>query len=181
MTNFYTFQPDFFNNNGDQGNILVLRRQLEASGQHFDQTELIEGSDFVLIGDASRASMRNFRSELEALRPSVLRRFSEELPTLIVGSAYEFFVDVIGLKFGRVSRRSEFVEQEGVFGYVNTDTDLPPFFSRGAFMATNLFGPLLAKNPRLLRIQVEALGADFIQDETEQYWIDQLRKRSIGG
>ena len=83
--------PEHFNNNGDQGNIEVLSTELKAAKVEHAAMDKIEEADFVLFGDASRAAMRHYESELEGYRPLIRDRFSEGLATLLVGSCYEFF------------------------------------------------------------------------------------------
>ena len=53
MIRLSSFRPDFFDNNGDQGNISVLSSQFEALGVPFEITQDYVGSDFLLVGDSS--------------------------------------------------------------------------------------------------------------------------------
>ena len=77
--------PEHFNNNGDQGNIEVLSIELKATKVEHAVVDKIEKADFVLFGDASRAAMGHYESELEGYRPQIRERFSEGLATLLVG------------------------------------------------------------------------------------------------
>ena len=181
MSSYFSFEPQHFNNNGDQGNLLVLSKQLALSGQSFTETEEIRDADFVLVGDASIAAMRHYAGRLELLRPFIKDRFAQGAPTLIVGSSYEFFASDLGLTSKPYLRRSEFVDQDGIFGYMNVDHNLPPFVANGAFMATSLFGPILAKNPELLEQMTISLGATFQIENIEREWVAEIRRRSIGG
>ena len=52
--------PDFFDNNGDQGNIEALKAHLSAVGIGFEVSSVISASDFVLIGDSSIAAHEHF-------------------------------------------------------------------------------------------------------------------------
>jgi CobQ-like glutamine amidotransferase family enzyme len=159
-----TFRPEYFNNNGDQGNIEVLERQLSWRGVPVATTSVgFESADFLLIGDASRAAMRHFESELLALGPLLQGRLAQGLPTLLVGSAFEFFSrKVQGLPaLESIERVSEFrsaraAQIEG-FGYRNSDSDRDLFVS-GGFIGTTLFGPILAKSPEALSLILESLG-----------------------
>lgn len=176
---YFSFHPEHFNNNGDQGNLEVLGSLI---GTSFTKTESIESANFALFGDASVAVMEHFAPALEGLREGVQSRFASGSPTLLVGRSYEFFAAEIGLECGRGKRDSEFrVTPEGVFGYRNTDNTLPDFFQEGAFIGTNFFGPLFAKNPAVAETVVEALGAKADFGARRLGFVEEIRKRSIGG
>lgn len=178
----WSYRPDYFNNNSDQANLLVLRRQLEWRGAHLEPTSNLGLADFVLIGDGSRAAVREFATELEELVPKISRRFQDGSPTLIVGSAFEFFLERIP-ELGTLSRgerSSEFrvVKDDHVeaFGYRNTDlmTDLK---INGSFVATTLFGPVLAKSPELLSLMLEGLGIAGTLDQALSAELSELVKQ----
>lgn len=157
-----SYRPEFFNNNADQGNLLVLQRQLQWRGIASEVVPFDPRADFVLLGDGSRAAMRHFESELIELVPALQSRLERGLPTLLVGSMHEFLLPlVIGKQLERGNRSSEFrtVNADGVsaYGYRNTDVLLDLFVS-GAFISTTLFGPVLAKSPELLNLVLEAMG-----------------------
>lgn len=164
MIKLATFMPEYFNNNGDQGNIEVLARQLQWRGiQHKVSTTDLGDADFLLVGDASRAVMREFEAELAELTDLVTDRLKAGRATLLVGSSHEYFCSKIpGLpNLKSLSRVSEFREVTSgtlkVFGYRNTEIDLDLFVDR-AFISTSLFGPVLAKNQKLLDTVLAAMG-----------------------
>ncbi len=161
-----SFVPEHFNNNGDQGNLDVIKFHLAAQGLPFEQAGQSQAvnADFLIIGDGSRAAMRFYRPGLEALVPVLAERLHAEKPTLIVGSSYEFFSPLIGLGDSEeIMRVSDFVSLkvngEDVVGYINSSTNLPNIFVRGGFIGTKLYGPLLAYNPKLLAEVLQRLGA----------------------
>jgi len=165
MIKLATFMPTYFNNNGDQGNIEVLSKQLEWRGVQCSVTssDLAE-SDFLLIGDGSRAVMREFDTGLSAMTDLVAERLSTGKATLLVGSAHEFFCARLPKlpdlkKSPRVSEHRE-VESDNlkVFGYRNNEIDVD-FYIQEAFISTSLFGPILAKNENLLNIVLTSMGA----------------------
>jgi CobQ-like glutamine amidotransferase family enzyme len=164
MIKLASFMPSYFNNNGDQGNIEVLAKQLQWHGVQYSvsSTEL-QDSDFLLVGDGSRAVMREFESELAAITELLAERLRTGKPTLLVGSAHEFFCSRLpGLpELGRAPRVSEHREVSfgdlSVFGYRNNEIDVD-FFMENAFISTSLFGPILAKNENLLNIVLSAMG-----------------------
>ena len=179
MITYFSFQPEHFNNNGDQGNLEVLKSLI---GDSFCSTESTELADFVMFGDASIAVMQHHAAALEKLRGAVKARFVAGNPTLLVGRSYEFFASELGLDCGRVERVSEFrLSAEGIFGYRNTDNNLPDFFQKGAFIGTNFFGPLFAKNPDLTEKFCRSLGATVEFGAKRKDFVEEIRRKSIGG
>jgi len=177
--NLFSFMPEHFNNNGDQGNIEVLLAELTLAKVEYLVSDQIKSADFVLFGDASRAAMRHYENELEGLRPLVRERFAQGLATLLVGSCYEFFASDLGLELRSVSRRSEFVAGD-YFGYRNTDYDLDPVTRNGLFVATSLYGPFLAKNPSYLLDLLIGFGIQPKLDPERLMWVEKIREVSGG-
>jgi len=171
--------PEHFNNNGDQGNMEVLSAELATVKAPHKAIVEIDSADFVLLGDASRAAMRHYETELEGLRPLVRERFARGLATLLVGSSYEFFAKDLGLELRQVARKSEFVSGE-YFGYRNTEYDLEPVTRNGLFVATSLYGPFLAKNPSYFSELLIGLGANPELKPERLMWIEKIREVSGG-
>jgi CobQ-like glutamine amidotransferase family enzyme len=164
MIKLATFMPTYFNNNGDQGNIEVLTKQLQWRGVQYSVTSAeLQDSDFLLVGDGSRAVMREFDSELAAITELLAERQGTGKATLLVGSAHEFFCSKLPglpeLKITpRVSQHREVSSGDfRVFGYKNNEID-NDFFIEQAFISTSLFGPILAKNDNLLNIVLNSMG-----------------------
>ncbi len=164
MIKLSTFMPTYFNNNGDQGNIEVLAKQLEWRGVQYSVTTTeLQDSDFLLVGDGSRAVIREFGSELAAITERLAERLRTGKATLLVGSAHEFFFSRLpGLpelqRAPRVSEHREVSSEDlRVFGYRNNEIDID-FFIEQAFISTSLFGPILAKNENLLNIVLNSMG-----------------------
>jgi CobQ-like glutamine amidotransferase family enzyme len=179
MIKIFTFEPEYFNNNGDQGNLQVITALLEQQKKKYKFVTTAKEADFVLIGDCSLASLEHFDKQLGKLSKLVADRYSKGLPTLLVGNAYEYFAPQFGLTLNRVKRESRFVTTaEGHFGYRNSDNDLPVCLVNGAFIATSLFGPVLAKNPQLLTLTMSALGAAARLSEQALGWIEAIRSKN---
>lgn len=179
MITYFTFEPEYFNNNGDQGNLEVLLHYLEAAGKKVKRTQSLKEASFALIGDGSVAVMEHFSKQLGSMRKEIKKRLDAGLPTLIVGSAYEFYANDLGLESSASPRKSGFVTTaDGYFGYRNSDSTLPDVFVEEAFIATKLFGPLLAKNPRLLEVELNALGAELRVNQQVASWIEAIRQKS---
>lgn len=181
MTSVFSFEAQFFNQNGDQGNLAVLEHVTEKKLLKIDDPT----ADLVIIGDASRAAMRRFAPELTALIPAIEQRLLEGLPTLLVGSSFEFYSERCEMlpTLTRGPRESKFVKvnHDGsqVVGYRNSDVLGSELFVRGCFVGTLLFGPLLAKNPDLLGLFSESLGLE--TEAQDSYWqlTEQVRANLI--
>jgi CobQ-like glutamine amidotransferase family enzyme len=179
MITIYSFEPFYFNNNGDQGNIEVITQQLSQQNLKFKLTSDPSTADFLLIGDCSLAVLQEFSKPLARLRKIIAKRWAKGLPTLLVGSAYEFFAAELGQNPQTVRRDSKFVTtSEGYFGYRNSDKNLPVCLVRGSFIATSLFGPVLAKNPQLLDNILQSLGAKLQISAQAVQWIGTIRSKS---
>ena len=179
MISLSSFEPDLFNRNADQGNLQVLRKQLQWRGVEFEeQREFNIEADFVLIGDAFNAVTKHYQGQLLELVPMLEKRLELGRPTLLVGSSYEFFLGAVhGLPTAtRGERRSEFRKVSygdlSAFGYRNTDLNGQDLFVRGAFIGTTLFGPVLAKSPDLLNTILDGLGVEAKLDESMQKRLD---------
>ncbi len=168
MITIASFRPEYFDNNGDQGNITVLQAQLGAIGAAFEVTETCLGADFLMVGDSSIAVHEHFEKELLELVPELKLRLTAGKPTLLVGRSWEFFAPLLGIQVTSGERTSKFFElrvaEHEVIGYHNSTLVEPKFYISGAFIGTTLFGPLLAKNPSVLKLIGSALGVEFDGD-----------------
>lgn len=192
MITLSSFRPELFNRNADQGNMLVLAKQLQWRGVESQQTlEFDPSADFLIIGDAFNAVMREYAAELLELAPTLQQRLDAGMPTLLVGSSYEFFIGVLdGIPTPKRGQRvSEFREARSnslsAFGYRNTDLEGDDLFVKGSFIATTLFGPVLAKSPELLQAILRGLG---VQSELSPAlsarlgeYLEKIRTTSIAG
>jgi CobQ-like glutamine amidotransferase family enzyme len=179
MITIFSFEPAYFNNNGDQGNLVVLKRVLQDSKIRTINAKSPATAEFLLVGDASIAVMEHFSRQLEKLTKFIAKRYELGEPTLIVGSSYEFFAERLGLEVVRAERRSEFITTpENYFGYRNSDNELPDCLVKGSFIGTNLFGPVLAKNPTLLALVIEALGGEMELSAKVSEWIEAIRQQN---
>lgn len=161
------------NLNGDQGNLLALRRYLAAAGfavefRSVASTEAALDCHFLMFGHGSAAAMASLDETLAAID---WKAVSAGVPGLVVGSAFEWLASNQHVNEGisRTERDSEFqVADLGplrVLGYRNTDSGLPNLAMNGNLICTMLHGPVLAKNPKLLdraaRAAVAAAGKDW--------------------
>ncbi|MFM7030167.1 MAG: hypothetical protein ACKOWK_03775 [Micrococcales bacterium] len=180
------------NLNGDQGNLLALRRYLEAAGLTVEVRPVIStddalGCNFVMLGHGSMAAMKSLEPQLTAFDWS---KILERVPGLAVGSGFEWLArEVLSTAVTESENRvSEFqVAELGIIralGYRNTATDLPNLQLNGSFICSMLHGPLLAKNPRLLHraAQTAAKSASLELKHTPELaaWVNELN-RICGG
>jgi CobQ-like glutamine amidotransferase family enzyme len=172
MIRLASFNPEFFDNNGDQGNLAVITAQLEAMKIEFQVTNEYQGSDFLLVGDCSIAVLKHFETELNELLAELKMRYVAGKPTLLVGRTYEYFAPLLGIDLKTGDRESKFVSlrvlDQEVFGYHNSTVVEPRLAVSGSFFGTTLYGPLLAKNPMLLKLLVKALGVELKADYFEE-------------
>lgn len=168
-----TLFPADLNLNGDQGNLLVLRKQLEWAGLEVQVLNLDNSEeswpdelDFLLIGHGSRAAWQHVWSELHSRLDWLKANIARGLVGLAVGSGHEIFypknlVNEFGLgliyrELAEIERESRFclgnIDGVEVLGYLNRNTDAPIIERLGSFLLTGLHGPVLAKNETLLRM-----------------------------
>lgn len=152
------FYGSRLNLNGDQGNLLALKRYLEAAGYEVEvvavgTTEQALSCNFLLLGHGSMAAMASLQERLMAFD---WQKVMSTIPGLTVGSGTEWlathgFAQPIQ---NRGERVSEFqvgnLGEIKVLGYRNTDTDLANIALSQQFLVSMLHGPVLAKNPILL-------------------------------
>lgn len=191
MISLASFKPEYFNANGDQGNIEVISKQLYWRGLDFQAgSSDFSTANFLLVGDGSRAAMKEFEPALTDLVPLLQGRLQAGAPTLLVGSAHEYFAGKLDgfAAHKTVKRASEFREAttEGLtgFGYRNT-TVVQDLFVSGAFISTSLFGPVLAKSPELLKLILAGLGVTSTLPEPLEAELGvlaaEIKRRAIAG
>jgi CobQ-like glutamine amidotransferase family enzyme len=184
-----TVFPNQLNLDGDQGNLLALKRYLTAAGFEVDIQVLSPGVsipdlDFVLFGHGSLAACESIEAGLAELDWSELLK----VPGLAVGSGFEYLSRnlIVQQNIRLGDRESAFqVANLGnlqVLGYRNTDSGLANLVMNGQWICTMLHGPVLAKNPKLLdraaRAAVAAAGLDWPQEQPESLknWVANLNR-----
>ena len=159
-----TVYPEHLNLNGDQANILVLQRRLQLRGVESEVIAVNDNDDltnyeFIFLGHGSLAAW----SHIDAKRPDLIRDVLEACDNgsfiFAVASGYERLSKVRGVSAAKpASHRSEFVDVNGIIGYINTDSALEPFIFDDHALLTLLHGPLLAKNPELADDLISKFG-----------------------
>ena len=152
------------NLNGDQGNLLALKRYLVAAGfeveiRSANTTQAMLESDFVLVGHGSKAAMASIETQLEAIDWTAVK---QQVPGLVVGSSFEWLAEhsQVTEMIARGDRVSQFeVGSLGTIralGYRNTDSGLPNLVASENLICTMLHGPVFAKNPKLVDLAARA-------------------------
>lgn len=161
--------PGHLNLNGDLGNLLVLQRRLEWSGQ---PVEVSSGNDlpavrpdFLVIGHGSTAAWRQIYSRFAQMVPTISSWLEQGTVVLAVSSGYAALHGLLANlpdSVERVERKSVFenLEFEGrqIVGYFNSDLSLPSIARHGNLIGAMLHGPLLAKNEWLADEIIKGFG-----------------------
>ena len=191
MIKLGTIFPNQLNLDGDQGNLLALKRFLTAAGFQVGVQVVIPGvasSDlnFVLFGHGSLAACESIDAKLDELDWLALLN----VPGLAVGSGFEYLSrnSIVPQIIQPGERESAFqVANLGnleVLGYRNSDSGLPNLVMNMRWICTMLHGPVLAKNPTLLdwaaKAAVAAAGLEWPQEIPDQLknWIETLNRIS---
>ena len=149
-----SFYPEDLNLNGDQANLLVLAKRLEWRGVNAVIVPLtgssnLEKVDLVLLGHGSMAAWNSILKTDPELITKSIDYMNANRPLLAIGSGYVKVLDELGESYSSKEHRSEFVDVDGVVGYVNSSADVDLIQFRNSSVLTLLHGPLLAKNPKL--------------------------------
>lgn len=147
--------PEHLNLNGDLANLTVLKKRLEWAGVESETVYVEKPTDLnkfdvVLLGHGSRdawAQLQEIDSQLVANVTELVRSGKS---VLAVSSGYEQLIEVIEDRVVKHNARvSEFQENEGIVGYVNSEAELEPVLWMKNSLLTLLHGPVFAKNPDL--------------------------------
>lgn len=145
--------PADLNLNGDQANLLVLQKRLTLRGQQCVTKEItldaISSVDVVFLGHGSSEAWKFVHSQA----PEIFKTLSEFVTRggklIAVASGAIAVLAELGKKYESGPHRSEFVNEGGVVGYINTDVQAPVLQYVWQSWFTLLHGPVLAKNPDL--------------------------------
>jgi CobQ-like glutamine amidotransferase family enzyme len=192
MIKLGSFFPEALNLNGDQGNLLALKKYLEAAGfqvavESIGAANSYDEIHFALLGHGSMAAMRSLNTAMSAV---AFDQLLSKTPGLAIGSGFEYLAG-LGLTKSTIEpgeRDSEFAVGElgsiAAIGYRNTDSGLPNLELNGNWICSMLHGPLLAKNPVLLdraaKAAVAAAGLVWpaVAPEPLTNWVSQLNRVS---
>ena len=162
--------PDLMNLYGSYANLSVLRRTLEGLGHSVTvqpvlpgESVALDGCHFLYLGAGTERAQK---AALEALTPyaAVLRSAAEAgFPMLFAGSAMELLGRRITDQRGKepiVGFQNKSAVITGIetpllsslaMGYGNDGEKRPEGYQKGNVFASALTGPILVKNPALLR------------------------------
>lgn len=161
---FAALYPSHLDLNGDHGNLLVLQKRL---GWRDVQVEIVavekpmnlDDFDFVFLGHGSKDAWADVLRIDPDLMSKVGKFSRDGEPVMAVSSGYELLIEELEPAIVEHSDHvSEFVDFDGVVGYVNSDVVLPTLQTTRKTFMTLLHGPVLAKNPDLADKIINAAG-----------------------
>ena len=147
--------PNHLNLNGDFANLTVLQKRLEWYGAEAEVVYVEKSTDLtkfdvVLLGHGSRDAWAQLENIDPELIPSVAALVSNGTKVMAVSSGYEILSEAIeGLVVKHSERVSEFRNNDGIVGYVNSEAELQPIRWIQNSLFTLFHGPVFAKNPDL--------------------------------
>ena len=146
--------------NGDAANTLVLQRRAEWGGLavvtenvELNQPWPTQRPDFVLVGHGSAAAWRQAYPALKANAATLEQWMLAGTKVLAVSSGFAALHGMLpGLpnSIDKTERTSKFMvvdfEDKQIYGYRNSDLEMPDIVRHDNLIGTTLHGPLLAKN-----------------------------------
>ena len=177
-----TLFPKHLNLNGDQANLLalVVRAEAYAGNCRVESITNKESLDFdlIFVGHGSKAAW----SDIETKQPELIAAVANEIKNgrrvMAVGSGYLKLATELGLEMNSGEHRSEFLNVDGIVGYVNSDSQLEPIQRINNAFLTLLHGPLLVKNPELADSLLGELGFDLAKKPAYLKELDELASAS---
>jgi len=167
--------PEHLNLNGDHGNLLVLQKRLKWLGITAEivpvtSSEGLVEFDFVLVGHGSKAAWAGVLRLDSSFVQNVVAYIESGKTALVVSSAVDLISkELLGVDNRHVEHRSLFVKTEqGIVGYLNSDSNADELQWNKNTVLTLLHGPLLAKNPDLADELIQRMGIQ-IKDETKEF------------
>lgn len=179
-----TFYPKDLDLNGDQANLLVLAARLKWRGVSSEIVSVTGDSDFsnldlLFIGHGALAAWVSLLDSDRKFISSAVEFMQTGKPLIAVSSGYIKVLEHLSEPIQTGEHRSEFVDVEGVVGYLNSSADVPLLQRRGSSLLTMLHGPILAKNPDLCDQIISGNGwADVSLKNKQLDEVDSLAKAS---
>jgi CobQ-like glutamine amidotransferase family enzyme len=177
--------PKHLNLNGDHGNLLVLQKRLQWSGVKAEivpvtSTESLSQFDFVLVGHGSKAAWVEVLRHDSTFVKNLVALIESGKTALLVASACDQISEALtGSQSEPTEHRSEFVKtEEGVVGYLNSDSSNKELQWHKNTLLTLLHGPVLAKNPALADELIHRIGIEVKRESKEFSKIDELAEVS---
>lgn len=178
-----TLFPKHLNLNGDQANLMALKVRAEEYGWNCSIVAIHDLSstefDLIFLGHGSLAAW----ADIDNREPALLNQLAELVRkgklVLAIGSGYAKLAKELGLSNGQVGEhRSEFVEINGVVGYLNSSEQIEAVSFLENSLMTLLHGPVLIKNPELADNLLERLGVNTSKKTEYLNELDQLAAHS---
>lgn len=179
--------PDHLDLNGDGGNVQVLLKRAVWGGLAAELLAIYPGEnpterpDVVIIGHGSSAAWKQVYVEFARLAPVLsdwMNRGTQVIAVSTGFAALHGLVADLPKSVSKTERKSIFVveefEGEEVFGYLNSDLDLPNIVRHGNLIGTMLHGPILAKNTWLADQIIEKVRGNSPRTNVNAAKLDQI-------
>ncbi len=176
-----TLFPKHLNLNGDQANLLALQTRINEYGGSSSVTpivDLVSDFDLVFLGHGSQAAWADIESRNPQLLKGLAELVSNGKAVVAIGSGYVKLAGALGMDIRTGVHRSEFVDVDGVVGYLNSDSLLPIVQNEKNSLLTLLHGPVLVKNPELADSIINKLGIAVEPKSAYLNELDELAKES---
>jgi len=145
--------PDDLNLNGDQANLLVIQKRLRLQDVTSQIVEVASSDlgevDLLFLGHGSIAAWDFIDKHHPRAMSDIASYFQSGKPLFAVSSGALRVLGQTGRKFTEGDHRSEFVDVDGIVGYLNSPVQDFIFEKIQNSWFTLLHGPVLAKNPGL--------------------------------
>lgn len=145
--------PDDLNLNGDQANLLVIQKRLRLQDVTSQIVEVASSDlgevDLLFLGHGSIAAWDFIDKHHPRAMSDIASYFQSGKPLFAVSSGALRVLGQTGRKFTEGDHRSEFVDVDGIVGYLNSPVQDFIFEKIQNSWFTMLHGPVLAKNPDL--------------------------------
>ncbi len=176
-----TLFPKHLNLNGDQANLLALQTRISEYGGSSSVTPVFDLAldfDLVFVGHGSQAAWADIESRNPQLLKGLAELVSNGKTVIAIGSGYVKLAGSLGMDVQTGVHRSEFVDVDGVVGYLNSDSLLPIVHNEKNSLLTLLHGPVLVKNPELADSIISNLGIEVEPKSSYLGELDYLAKES---
>ena len=175
------FYPDLMSLYGSYANVSVLKRRLEQMGNTVTVKPILPGqeadlssADFLYMGAGTEHAQKAALADFTAVQGS--KRFVED----VYGHTDLYPEAVVGFmnKCSTISGVETPLLTELALGYGNNGEKTPEGFHRNNVFASQLTGPLLVKNPRMLDAVVDAIyrhrGESLPAERPTDHWAEDV-------
>lgn len=178
-----TIAPEELNLNGDQANLQVLEYRLKLRGVESETITVDSGElaavDLVFLGHGSIAAWEFVLNEQAGLLDDLVTAVRGNKKIMAVASGALKLLEALGQDLVPVAHRSEFVEENGLVGYLNSSVSGLETSRINSAWFTQLHGPVFAKNPEFAdRLCLDYGWVETLENIPELNTVDALAAES---